>query len=119
MAFVRVERSDGMPRDDMLEEFVREYFQRVDARKGSEVQEYDEAFALKLELPQSCVTAPEVYVVSDTSPEDAGTQAVVAVVIRAGAFEWWTLLPSAVRLDGIRAEHDGGIVWVTLPKALR
>ena len=117
MTFVCVEsRAGGIPRDDVVEDFVHEFFHRFDGRESSDVEESEEAFAVTLEIPPGCAGTPEVYAVSDTVPAQGGARPVVVLVVRVGALEWWTLLPAAVRIDGIRAEVDGRAVHVTLPK---
>jgi hypothetical protein len=117
MAFVCVESSAaGMPRDDVVEDFLQQFFQRFQNRAGPGVHESTEAFTLTLELPPGCVATPEVYAISDTFPHG---EPIVVLVIRAGALEWWALVPVAVQIDGVQADVEGGVVRVTLPKRPR
>ena len=47
MTFVCVEsRAGGIPRDDVVEDFVHEFFHRFDGRESSDVEESEEAFAV-------------------------------------------------------------------------
>jgi len=106
-----------LPRDDVAEDFVREFLGKFGAEPSAEVSEAEDSFTVRLKIGSAEQGMPEIFVVADTVRIHASQRTVALVIIRCGGIERWLLLPGVIDADRVRSQLIDGVLLVTLPKS--
>lgn len=134
--FRELERWDPLREIDTLQRRMNRLFERMIPTDGgerggltfipaAELEETDDAFKLKLEVPGiekkdiNVEVTPEAVSItgerrSETTTEREGY---TRSEFRYGKFQRVIPLPSTVQHDKVQAEYKDGILWLNLPKA--
>jgi HSP20 family protein len=87
----------------------------------AEIDESDDAYVVKLELPgiaptdiEIGISGRELCISGEVREEEEGSK---ALRVRAGRFHYHTSLPSDVDEENVKASMDEGVLTVRIPKA--
>jgi HSP20 family molecular chaperone IbpA len=108
----------SLPRDDVVADFVREFFRQFEGEPAAQVSEGDDHFIVRFRIHDIQQRTPQLFVISETIAALGSRRRVAVVIIRFGGFERWVLLPDAIDADRVRSELIDGVLSVTLPKSM-